>query len=266
MKGVTINYHNRIEQDLEVKMVNKWLQLLNIEHHVKVITEIVRPRDKNRDFYEKVTKNIRFNTYKKVQGIVILGHNRDDTLENIFSNIKKNKSYDNLLGMSIYSVEKEVELLRPLLNISKKDIIDFAIKYKIPFVYDSTPKWSERGKMRDILIPQIKEFDKSILDGLIELSNNFKEIYKFYNNYVLKIPIVYNIDSCSVNMQNIYFFDYWKNVLSLICNHYNCKMIKNKSIMNLINNISENKKGNRITLSKNIICQQSNNIITFYIK
>ena len=62
--AATINYANRPEQNLEIEMVNKWLSLLNIEHHVRIIDEIKRVRDKNRDFYEKITRDIRFNLYK----------------------------------------------------------------------------------------------------------------------------------------------------------------------------------------------------------
>ena len=256
-KAVTINYSNRPEQNLEIKMVNDWLKLLNIEHHVKNITEITRPRDKNRDFYEKSTRDIRFDTYKKVGGDVILGHKKDDSLENIFSNIKKKKSYENLLGMSIYGTEKDVNIIRPLLNVSKKEIINFAQQYNIPYVYDSTPAWSDRGKMRDILIPQIMNFDRDILEGLIELSNNYKEIYKIYKSHC--IPNITFLDNeCYFDNPNIYFFDYWQNIILTICKNYKCGMIRNKSVHHLINML---KSESNITLGNNLTCQLKNNIV-----
>ena len=259
--AATINYANREEQYLEIEMVNEWLSYLDIEHHVRVIDEIKRSRDKHRDFYEKITREIRFELYQKLNGSVILGHNKDDSIENIFSNIKKKKSYDNLLGMSIFSQEKNVDVYRPLLNISKKEIIEFAIKYRIPFVYDSTPSWSERGRMRDILIPQINSFDKDIIDGLLELSSNFKEIHKIYK--ISNIPdITFEETQCTLVDPKIYFFDYWKNIMNVICSHYNIHNIKNKGIQNMIDNF---KNQSRITLSKNIICKQTDNTITFYL-
>jgi len=256
-KAITINYSNRPEQNLEIEMVNDWLKLLNIEHHVKNITEITRPRDKNRDFYEKITRDIRFNTYKKVGGDVILGHNKDDSLENIFSNIKKKKSYDNLLGMSIYGTEKDVYIIRPLLNISKKEIVNFAQQYNIPYVYDSTPTWSERGKMRDILIPQITNFDKDILEGLIELSNNYREIYKIYKSQCVP-NITFLENECYFDNPDTYFFDYWQNILLSICKHYKCGMVRNKSVHHLINML---KSETNITLSNNLTCKLKNGIV-----
>jgi tRNA(Ile)-lysidine synthetase-like protein len=256
-KAVTINYSNRPEQKLEIEMVNDWLKLLNIEYHVKNITEITRPRDKNRDFYEKITRDIRFDTYKKVGGDVILGHNKDDSLENIFSNIKKKKSYENLLGMSIYGTEKDVNIIRPLLNVSKKEIINFAQEYNIPYVYDSTPAWSERGKMRDILIPQITDFDEDILEGLIELSNNYKEIYKIYKSQCVP-KITFLEKECYFDNPDTYFFDYWQNILLTICKHYKCGMVRNKSVHHLINML---KTESNITLSNNLTCRLKNGIV-----
>jgi tRNA(Ile)-lysidine synthetase-like protein len=259
-KCITINYNNRDDQIDEINMVNIWLQKLNMEHHVRHINEIKRTRDKDRDFYEKITREIRFNSYKKLGNYVILGHNKDDTLENIFSNIKKKNSYDNLLGMDIVSIEKEITILRPLLNVSKADIISFAKEFNIPFVKDSTPKWSERGKMRDILIPQVKDFDNEIIDGLLTMSKNFKEIYSLYKNFIPTIE--YYEKYCIVEDKQIYFFDYWKNIITKISNYYKCDNIKNKSIINMINCI---KFDNRITLSKQIIVQNKDNKLCFNI-
>ena len=260
--GASINYANRPEQFLEMEMVNYWLSLLKIEHHVKVIDEINRVRDKTREFYEKITRDIRFELYKKLcyDGIVILGHNKDDSIENIFSNIIKKKNYDNLLGMEYKSIEQDVNIYRPLLNVPKSEILEFAKENKIPYVYDSTPDWSQRGKMRDILIPQIKEFDKDILTGLIELSRDYKEIYSIYKK---SIPnIIFEEKTCYFENPEIYFIDYWKNILQKICSHYGFPYVKMKSIINMIDKIESGKK---IMLSKNISCSLIDKNIVFII-
>ena len=157
--------------------------------------------------------------------------------------------------MSIQSVEQGINIFRPLLNISKSDIIKFAQKYNIPYVYDSTPSWSERGQMRDILIPQIKEFDEDILTGLIELSKNYKGIYSIYQNIQSNLNIEFQEKYCSFINPRIYFIDYWKNILGVICKHYKCLNIKNKSIINLMSNLDT---GNKIVLSKQMKCQLIN--------
>lgn len=259
VKCITINYNNRLDQIDEIIMVNKWLQQLNFEHYVRDIKEIYRTRDKDRDFYEKITRNIRFEAYKKLGKYIILGHNKDDSIENIFSNIKKQKSYDNLLGMDYVSSEQGVTILRPLLNITKKEIIDFALEYNIPFVQDSTPKWSERGLMRDILIPHINNFDVDILDGLVKMAYNFREIYNIYKNCLPNI--IFNDNICIVTNTNIIFFDYWRNIINKITLHYGCSHIKNKSIQNMLKSFSY---GNKITLGNNLFVKFQDNQFLFH--
>ena len=258
---VTINYNNREEQLEEIKIVNIWLQKLNFKHYVRNITEIKRSQNKDREFYEKITREIRFNTYKKLGNCVILGHNKDDSVENIFSNILKKNSYHNLLGMEIISNEKDITVIRPLLNISKLEIIEFAKEYNIPFAKDSTPKWSDRGRMRDILIPQIKDFNKDIIDNLVIMAKNFKEIYNLYDVFIPNIEYFNNY--CIIEDKQIYFFDYWKNIISKIVIYYKCKTIKNKSIQNMIKCIA---LCNKITLSKEIIVHKIKKNIFFYIR
>ena len=262
--AVCINYTNRSDQYFEVEMVYKWTKILGIELYVREISEVQRETCKeinSRDFYEKITKNIRFETYKKINSPVILGHNKDDCIENIFANIVKKKNYNNLLGMSHQMIENNVEILRPLLNISKAEIFEFAKEFNVPFTYDSTPKWADRAKMRDILIPQIKKFNPLILDGLIELSNNFKEIYSVYNKCMPNI--IYEENHCIVENKDIFFLDYWKNIFTKISLYYKLPFIKNKSVQYFIDNI---KSGNRITLNIHFVACLKKNDIFIYVK
>lgn len=249
----TVNYGNRCEQDIEIEMTHRVIRVLgNIKHYVRKITEIKRTQDHNRELYEDLTRNIRFDCYKIVGSGVpfILGHNRDDALENIVSNIKKERSYQNLFGMNPVGNEKGVSLWRPLLSIWKSDIIAFAQKYGIPFVYDSTPSWSERGKMRDILFPFLNQFDPRILDGLYTLATNYKEIYRVYES---SLPHITFEETCAiVEDKKIYFEDYMKRILQQICGHYRLYPVRNKSICHLLQTLKSGST-HRISVSKQII-------------
>jgi tRNA(Ile)-lysidine synthase TilS/MesJ len=46
-----------------------------------------------------------------------------------------------------------VLIWRPLLAHTKDDIYDFAHKYGVPYLRDTTPSWSTRGKLRNMLVP-----------------------------------------------------------------------------------------------------------------
>jgi tRNA(Ile)-lysidine synthetase-like protein len=262
--AISINYNNRDEQHIELFMVSEFCKYLGIDYYVREITEITRTRDSDRELYESITREIRFDAYKKIINCpIILGHNMDDCLENIFVNLKNKAKYNNLLGMEIKSMERDVTILRPILNINKVDIIEFAQKCNIPYIYDSTCKWSNRGKLRDILMPAINDFDSAILPNLVTFIKNYNEIYKIYEKSIDKIDYYENY--CIIDNSNgIIFFEYFKKIFTMICMKYNIRFIKNKAIEYLIECIQKDLK-NKITLSKNVIAKKTGNNIKVFI-
>lgn len=171
-----ICYNNRDTIDKELSMLNNWANTLGVDLYIRKITEITRSRDtKFRRVYEDITRRIRFSFYQYFKCPVILGHNKDDTFENIFSNLSRNINFNNLFGMKSLGIESDVPLLRPLLTTMKERIIEYADNVDIPHLCDSTPKWSNRGKTRDILIPAIDNFNPHILNGL----SNYVEYVNF---------------------------------------------------------------------------------------
>jgi tRNA(Ile)-lysidine synthetase-like protein len=257
IKAISINYANRPEQDLEINMVGFVCSKLNVPHYVRTIGEIKRTRDLDREFYETITREIRFDCYSEICGSdqtpVVLGHNQDDSIENIFSNIKKKKNYNNLFGMDFIGYEKNVLIARPLLGVPKNQIIRFAHNNSIPYTYDSTPAWCERGRLRDILIPEIKSFDPQLIPGLIELVENYKQIYQVYANLIPEIDWIGNT-KCEVSMSKIFILDYWKKVFTRIVLKYKIPFVTSKSLKHFITCLQAG-SSNRITMSKNIIVQ-----------
>lgn len=265
--AVSINYMNRAEQADELCMVTQVCRALGISHYVREITEVKRTRDADRDFYETFTRDIRFDTYKHVGAIimqnwigngenrvpVILGHNQDDALENVFSNIKKRRGYNNLFGMDMEGDYNGVTILRPLLMTPKSQLVAYAQANSVPYTYDSTPEWCERGKMRDQLIPFLQNFDAALLPGLIELVSNYTQIYDVYAKSIPTIK--YAPDSCEVECRGtIYLFDYWKRIFTSVALHYGVPFAKNKSVTHFVTQI---KQGNmsRLTISKHMVGQ-----------
>ena len=257
IQAFMVNYENRHQQSLEQEYVQALCQTLNIPFYVRHINELSRTTIKDRSFYETYTKNIRYDCYHNVSDIIILGHNLDDCMGNIINNIKKNINYENLKGMSILQEDNQLRIFRPLLDIKKDTILAFSQEHNLPFVYDSTSKECERGKIRDQMIPFLNQFDKNIYQGLIQLSNNYYEIYKIYEKVFPKItyPTLSLSNPILIEQQSIFFFDYWKRVFSHVCKTLHIPYIKNKSTHNFLRNIQRNKHI-IIILSKHLYIQQ----------
>ena len=191
LQAVHINYMNRPSSKAEENLVIYYVNhILKIPLYIRRVQEIRRSRSSNeRKFYETVTKEIRFRTYQQIDPLayVVLGHNHDDTIENIITNITKKKHYENLFGMKTFSVYSptKTNIWRPLLCITKSQINEFNRITLTPFTYDSTPSWSDRGKIRDSVIPALTDFTPAILHGLTQLSKTMTHLSHLYETYAL---------------------------------------------------------------------------------
>lgn len=190
--AVHIDYANRSTSAREAAFVRDWCNIQGIPIVTRRIEEINRPLCMAmgmRSTYETYTRRVRFNTYRAAiptdePVTVALGHNYNDTFENILTNICHHTKYDNLLGMTSLSKQDGIAFWRPLLGITKDEICEFARGFNIPYLYDSTLKWTQRGKIRDMVYPAIAQWDKAAFGGLHDLSRHMTEMYGVLDSLV----------------------------------------------------------------------------------
>lgn len=259
--AVHINYNNRKEVDDEVGFLRCLCSLYDIDLYVRKIAEINRydcMMNDLRDIYESYTKKIRFNSYKCIGGnnpVVILGHNKDDCLENILTNIAYNNKYENLIGFDYISKIDDIIFIRPLINVYKHDIYDFAKKHNLPYLKNSTPDWCQRGKIRNEVKPVLEKWDKRIIDGLFNLSDILKDYNKTFDNF--KTNDINKLDKLNTSKL------YWKYG---IFNEYKI-YISNKSLQSLVERLELWKnKYSSYDINKKIIIIINKNISLELIK
>lgn len=198
--AVHINYKQRSESDLEAEFVRSWCAQTKIPLLIRTIDEIKKD-DTSREIYETVTKEIRFDAYKQLsqetnccplipvpvsstdQSYVVLGHHIDDSFENFITNIRKGINQSNLKGMDIFKEVSGVVLFRPLLNATKKEILEFAHEHFIPYLKDTTNPKSQRGYIRNKVAPVL---GSEIVKGSIRLAEEHTELYNTVINSLAK--------------------------------------------------------------------------------
>lgn len=260
--ALMIDYGNRSEHEDELYLVDCMTSQLKVPYYVRSIKEIKRVHSSAqneetdslstmRTFYESVTREIRFSAYKYFGLPVLLGHNWDDCFENCITNMISGRSPENLLGMSFYGVDSGVEIYRPFLEIKKSRIVELCNQFGIPYLVDSTPKWSRRGQIRDNIRPVVDAFDphlaEKIVDHCLEKSNlvkEYKELVDYYpfiefgdSHYTFRIPTIRSIL-------------FWRLIVDRISTLLHDSHVKIKSIEYLIETIDKPKHSPRkITLS-----------------
>jgi len=253
--AVHINYCNRDTNIQEELFIESWCDFINLKCYVRRISEIKREPCMNlnlRDTYESYTKNVRMNTYKNVwknilklesDPVVVLGHNKNDCFENILTNITQQKKYDNLLGMKIVDEQDDITFWRPLLGNTKDIIKAFAKNFHIPHLMNSTPSWSARGKIRDIVRPTLDRWDPRCIESFYKLSEVVsslnsvldESVNMFLNCVTEKQQGLYNIDGVSsLPLTEVFWTQFFIKLFKGKMN------ISHKSIKSFVERINQN--------------------------
>jgi tRNA(Ile)-lysidine synthetase-like protein len=274
---VHINYTNREENKLEEEYVVEWCKKIRKPIYIRRIEEIKRDKCmKNglREIYEEYTREIRYNTYRQVSEMignkkckVILGHNKDDCLENILTNITNKNKYENLSGMESESEIDGIKFMRPMIEIEKKEIYEVANMKKIYYLKDSTPKWSQRGRIRDKVRPTLEEWNKESIEGLFELKRVMEESNKLIDELIEiisgKIEIKDKNIKIELNKKNIIKNRiFWEKILKKYNIRYTVKSIE--GYIERIKNIGE--KYDKIHINHINSYQMNKNYIVKIIK
>ena len=279
-----INYNNRKESIDEQNFLENWCLFNNIKLYVKNIDHIKRHNTK-RSEYELITKNIRHDFYKEIiqkenAQYILLGHHKDDVIENIFANVCRGR---NLLDLAVIKKEaliNQINIGRPMLDYYKPFIYDFANLFQVPYFKDTTPEWSVRGKYRNLIQPTLHDtFTNGFKNNLIVLSNQSDDwnelIYKqiidpFMNSVVHNINndiIEKNVDfDIKFNIEKYidYPVTFWNIVFMKIFNSYGYSSPSRRGVETFINTIKQRSITNNNARYNVTLCNKSICIIKKY--
>ena len=145
--GVEFNYLKT-----DVKKISK----------IKKISEEMAGRDERYRFFDELLN-------KKSANKIVVAHNLDDNAETVLLNIIRGTGIKGLSGMQY----KNGNIIRPLLNIKKCDILLYTEENHLNPCFDKTNNENVylRNKIRNILIPELKsEYNSNIVQNIIRMS------------------------------------------------------------------------------------------------
>ncbi len=132
---VHVNYHKRgAESDKDQFLVEKIAR----EYGLKLHVHTVLPEDAEGNFQEWARKQ-RYRVFREIRVVnraagIIVAHHMDDQIETILQKILRGSGMDSWQGMS----EFDGEVLRPLLTVSRSDIMQYAEENGIQFRHDQS--------------------------------------------------------------------------------------------------------------------------------
>ena len=220
-----VNYSLRGNESLKnEKFVRKFCKSNKLKLHLKKLQK----GELNKSIQIEARK-IRYDWFKKIlieynYDLITTAHHLDDNVENILIGMFRNPSKNNLTLIP----ELNKNILRPILNEKKDDIISYARANKIEFSFDSSNSedYYLRNRIRNILIPEIEKIDKNFTE---KVSDIVESISSVKNDFVMDNLFIDESDHKKVNKQDLqnekslkYFIENLKNF-----NFYNKKEILN---------------------------------------
>lgn len=169
--AVHILYGNRDVSEEEFAFLRTYCRRLDVPLYAYRI-EWLRRADAEREFYEEMTRRIRFAVYRSVGGTdahVALGHIQDDIVENVWTNLAHATHLTHLTKMSPRETMDGVHIHRPWLTVKKSAVYAVAEAAGIPYLKNTTPSWSNRGKFRETFYAATHaQFGPSVDDKILE--------------------------------------------------------------------------------------------------
>ena len=194
-KFFIVDHRLRPESTNEAKLVKNILKLYSINAQI-ISWKGIKP-SKN---IQSIARKKRFELLyircekSKIKNI-LLGHHLDDLIENFFIRLDRGSGLKGLISLDVKSQYKNLNLVRPLLNQKKEDLI-FLSKHVFNFFVDDPSNIDEKYK-RTRIRKMIDEFKKNGLDKekLLQTIKNLKYSNNVVNFYVNK----------NLNKNTIYF-------------------------------------------------------------
>ncbi len=116
---------------------------------------------------------------KEGYSALILGHHQDDLVETVLKRVFEGASLLNIGGMKRVDQFKEMRVIRPMLENTKKEIYQYLKEKKIEYFTDPTnfAKGNLRSKMREEIIPYLETtFGKNIRSSLLNIATEHQEL------------------------------------------------------------------------------------------
>lgn len=141
---------------------------------------------------EMAARELRYNWFEQLRVIhladkIAVAHHRDDSIETILLNLIRGTGIKGLTGIAPVNGY----VIRPLLCMSRNDILEYLKERKLNYVDDSTNNEDlyARNKIRLNIIPLLETINPSVKESIIRTSENLKQVSNIYQMYIAQVKM-----------------------------------------------------------------------------
>lgn len=171
------------ESDLDEQFVGRFCESYGIAHSAKKFDTPRYAREKGLSI-EMAARQLRYEWFaemqvKKRMDYIAVAHHADDVAETVLINLCRGTGIKGLTGIKPVNGK----ILRPLLECSRTDILQYISEHRLDYRTDSTNRSLDyiRNQIRHQVIPVFKKINPSFLDTVTENCDILKETEQIFN-------------------------------------------------------------------------------------
>jgi len=133
---------------------------------------------------------------------VVVAHHQDDSVETFLLNIIRGTGIHGLTGIK----SKNGYISRPLLCVTKQEILDYAEQENLSYVTDSSNLESNyiRNKIRLNILPEMKMINPSVRESILKTIGNLQQVGTIYDAGIeIAQKRVFNKEKMSISIQEL---------------------------------------------------------------
>lgn len=202
-----VNHNVRKESEKEKVFLENWCN----EHGV--LFESMKIEHYSDDNFHNEARNIRYRYFEEIvtkyqANYLMTAHHGDDLMETILMRLVRGSTLRGYAGFKREVDKGSYFLVRPLISVSKQELLDYDVKMGIPYVIDSSNHKDKytRNRYRKYVLPFLKQENPNVNEKFLKFSLMLEEYADFidrqvdrvftsvYHDGYLDIPVFLTLD------------------------------------------------------------------------
>ena len=260
-----INHGLREQSYEEAEFVENFVKNYNVKFYKKELNMKDLIRDSHTS-EEMLARKLRYDAFEEMSSLeggvkLITAHHKNDQVENILMRLLSGRSMDYNLMIEEKTTIGKLEVYRPLLNVLKADLEQYADKNDLKYYVDSTNFDTDytRNNIRHNIVPLLNDVNAASFDNLINFSSYYQNINAELKHKVLeaKNDYVISLEEDKVELdkekllkntkEEIYFL-----LRDILANNFGIFDIKQRAFFTIIEDLKSKNNNKSYDLKNNL--------------
>lgn len=195
-----VNHNVRSESEEEERFVKQ------ITEETKCVFETIKLNLKTKKNFENLARKERYAFFKRIvdkyqANYLMTAHHGDDLMETILMHLTRGSNLKGYAGFKKITTYPHFELVRPLVYMTKEEILDYCKTNHISYCVDKSNESDAhtRNRFRKNVLPFLKEENKRVHLKFLKFSEELEQIEDYLEKST-KIALTNVIDFDKVNL------------------------------------------------------------------